>query len=259
MMSELTRRKLLASTGAIGTVGLAGCLGGRDGEVPPPEVTDDRIEEWELVDESSGTIFEREVGPVTVTALEHTLAYEHRGVAAAVAETFDSDGSPVVLFATRVDLRPGLDRLPFGIGRDRVMSQVETAADKAFRRQLASAGLEDIRRTNEGTLEIDTGHEATVYTYRASFSTASTVEIAPGVTEEVTGTVEMEGRVAVWHDGRDVLLAGGTYPIERLTTAIDEGLPEGGPDAEELVDSEALSADPTTYEEDVEALIVSVE
>lgn len=258
-MSETTRRELLAAAAAFGTVGLAGCLGGRDGEVPPPEVTDDRIEEWELVDESSGTILEEEVGPITVTALQHTRAYEHRGVAEAAAETFDSDGSPVVFFATRVGLRPAIDQLPLGAGRDRVMSQVEAAADQAFRNQLSSAGLENVRRTDEGTLQIDAGHEATAYTYRASFATTSTMEVAPGVTEEVSGSVEMEGRVAVWHDGTDVLLAGGSYPVERLTAAIDEELPEGAPDAEELVDSEALSADPTTYEEDVEALVVSVE
>ncbi|MFC6615467.1 hypothetical protein ACFQAS_10965 [Halopenitus salinus] len=258
-MSESTRRELLAGAAAVGTVGLAGCLGGRDGEVPPPEVTDDRIEDWELVDESSSTILEEEVGPVTVTALEHTRAYEHRGVAEAAAETFDSDGSPVVFFATRVDLRPAIDQLPLGVGRDRVMSQVVTAADQAFRSQLSSAGLEDVERTNEGTMDIATGHEATAYTYRGSFAATSTIDTGFGGTEEISGTIQMEGRLAVWHDGTDVLIAGGAYPVERMTAAIDEGLPEGAPDAEELVDSEALSADPATYEEDVEALIVSVE
>ncbi|WP_233255064.1 hypothetical protein [Halopenitus persicus] len=255
-----SRRRLLAATGVATTIGLAGCLGGREGEVPAPTVTDDRIEEdWRLVDETSGTILETEVGPVTVRALEHTTIHEHVGMAEAIAETFEADGSPTVFFATRVDLRPGVDRLPLGIGQDRVMSQVRTAANDAFRSQLRDAGLEDVERTGESTIEVETGHEATQYTYRGSFPLSTEIEASGGTTQPVSGAVEMEGHVAVWHDGTDVLLAGGAYPVERITTAMNEALPERAPDAGTLVENETLAADPTVFEEDVGTLIVAVE
>ncbi|SEH36853.1 hypothetical protein SAMN05192561_10186 [Halopenitus malekzadehii] len=79
------------------------------------------------------------------------------------------------------------------------------------------------------------------------------------MTRTVSGSVEMEGRVAVWHDGTDVLLAGGAYPIERITAAIDEALPADAPDADTLVEDETLAADPTAFEEDVGTLLVAVE
>ena len=82
----VTRRRLLAGGAAVAVAGLSGCLGTRDGPVPAPEVTSDRIDNgWRLFDESESTVFEQAYGPVTVTALEHTNVYEYVSVAEALS------------------------------------------------------------------------------------------------------------------------------------------------------------------------------
>lgn len=114
-LTSVTRRRLLAGGAAVAVAGLAGCLGTRDGPVPEPRVTSDRIDDgWRLLDESESTVFEQSYGPVTVTALEHTRIYEYVSVAEALSEAFGASGSPVVFFATRIDIRPAIDSLPAG-------------------------------------------------------------------------------------------------------------------------------------------------
>jgi len=47
--TDLTRRRLLAGGAGVTAVGLAGCLGTRDGPVPDPSVTSDRIDDWRRI------------------------------------------------------------------------------------------------------------------------------------------------------------------------------------------------------------------
>lgn len=260
MNDGVTRRRLLATGAAAGAVGLAGCLGGRDGEVPEPIVTSDRFDDgWRRIDASASTVFEEAFGPVTVRALERSIVYEYVDVAEAVAETFDAEGSPVLFFASRIDLRPPLDGLPFGVGRNRIMAEVTAAAEGAFRQQLRESGLESVELRERRTIEVAGGFEATEFVFGASFPVAGEIELPVGGTEEASGTVEMEARLAVWHDGTDVMISGGAYPTQRFTDVIDDALPDGAPDATEIVDDDALAADPETFAEEVEALIVAVE
>jgi hypothetical protein len=217
-----TRRRLLAAGASAGALGLAGCLGGRDGPVPEPNVSSDRIDDgWRLLDESESTVFERAYGPVTVRALERTLIYEYVSVAEALDETLDASGSPVVFFATRIDLRPALDSLPAGIGRDRLMSEVETAAVDAFRAQLRNAGIEDLEEVDEGTTTVTGGHTATAWRFEGQFALDGELPLPDGSTTAVDESVDVTARLAVWHDGTDVLVAGGAFPSEAVT-AVDE-------------------------------------
>ncbi|WP_123622301.1 hypothetical protein [Halorubrum sp. CSM-61] len=261
----VTRRRLLAGGAAVAVAGLAGCLGGRDGPVPEPTVTSDRIEDWRQIDESESTVFEQSYGPVTVTALEHTRIYEYVDVAEALAETFDASGSPVVFFATRIDLRPAIDSLPAGVGRDRLMSEVETAAVDAFRSQLRNSGIENVEVVDEGTTTVQSGHTATTWQLEGEYAFDGEVPLPDGSTNEISETVEIESRLGVWHDGTDVLVAGGAYPTDPLIEVVDEALPDLA-DAEtvvtELADEEtadALATDPAAFDEDVSQLLISVE
>lgn len=263
--ARTTRRRLLAGGATVGVAGLAGCLGGRDGPVPAPEVTSDRIEDWRQTDESESTVFEQSYGPVTVTALEHTRIYEYAPVADALAETIDASGSPVVFFATRIDLRPAIDQLPAGVGRDRVMSEVETAATDAFRAQLENSGIENVEIEDEGTTTVQSDHTATAWRLTGEYPIDGEFPLPTGSTAEIDSALEIEARLGVWHDGTDVLVAGGAYPTDPLIEVFDEALPDSV-DAEgavtQLADAEtaeALATDPAAFDEDVSQLLISVE
>ncbi|TKX43381.1 MULTISPECIES: hypothetical protein [unclassified Halorubrum] len=259
-----TRRRLLAGGAAVGVAGLAGCLGGRDGPVPAPEVTSDRIEDWRRTDASEGTASEQSYGPVTVRALERTRIFEYAPVADALAEIVDADGSPVVFFATRVDLRPAIDRLPGEVGRDRVMSEVETAAVDAFRTRLRNAGIEDVQVADEGITTVRSGHTATAWRLTGAYAIDGAIPLPNGTTAEIDRRLEIGARLGVWHDGTDVIVSGGAYPTERLTAVLDESLPDAV-DAETVVrrvadaeTAEALATDPAEFDIEVSQLLISV-
>jgi hypothetical protein len=259
-----TRRRLLAGGAAVGAAGLAGCLGGRDGPVPAPEVTSDRIEDWRQTDASESTAFEQSYGPVTVRALERTRIFEYAPVADALAETVGASGSPVVFFATRIDLRPAIDRLPAGIGRDRVMGEVEAAATDAFRARLRDAGIEDVEVAEEMTTTVRSGGTATAWRLTGEFALDGEIPLPTGSAADVGGVLDMGARLGVWHDGTDVLVAGGAYPTEPLLDVLGEALPDFV-DAESVVrriagteTAEALATDPAEFDVEVSQLLISV-
>ncbi len=249
------RRELLAATAAAGAVGLAGCLGG-DGAVGEPVIGSDRIDEWELLDSTEGLAFAADAGPITFEAHQHTVLYERSDVAAALSETFGTDASAVLFFASRIDLRPGVDRLPFGIARDRIVSEVVSSADETFRSELRESGLEDVRHEETGSIDIESGHTATRLRYSARVEMDGEVERPENSTESLTGTVVLEAQLAVWHDGENVLVAGAAYPTERITDTFEAtGIPG---DSEELLENDALATDPEEFAEEAETLLVSV-
>ncbi|OSP09552.1 hypothetical protein B9H04_05300 [Halorubrum ezzemoulense DSM 17463] len=259
-----TRRRLLAGGAAVGVAGLAGCLGARDGPVPAPEVTSDRVDDWRRTDEFERTVFERSYGPVTVRALEHTGIYEYAPVADALAETLGGSGSPVVFFATRIDLRPAVDRLPAGIGRERIMREVEAAATDAFRGQLRSAGSENVEIADEGISTVRSGNTATVWRLTGEYALDGEVPLPDGTAAGLDRPLDIGARLGVWHDGTDVIVAGGAYPTDPLLDAFDAALPDSI-DAESAVrrlagaeSAEALATDPAAYDEDVSQLLISV-
>lgn len=223
----VTRRRLLAAGATAGVLATAGYLGTRDGAVPGPVVTDERIDDgWRLVDDSDGVVFEESFGPVTVRALERTDVYEYVDLAEALAEAFDADGSPAMFFASRIDIRPAIDGLPGGIGRDRLMEEVRPAARAAFRGQLAASGLEDVERVDADTVEVAGGHTAVADRFTARFAVEGETPLLDGSTEPIADVVEIEARLAVWHDGTDVLLAGGAYPTEPVSDVLERALPD---------------------------------
>ena len=264
--AAVTRRGLLATGATAGVIATAGCLGTRDGAVPDPVVTDDRIDDgWRLIDDSAGVAFEESFGPVTVRALERTDVYEYVDLAEALTETFDAEGSPVVFFASRIDLRPAIDGLPGGIGRDRLMEEIRPAARDAFREQLAASGLSDVERVDAETVEVTGGHAAAADRFTARFALEGEATLPDGTTDPIADVVETEARLAVWHDGTDVLLSGGAYPTEPVSDVLDRAL-TGPVDADDALaeltdgdDAEILATEPETFAEEVDALLVSVE
>ncbi|MUW14864.1 hypothetical protein GJ633_09450 [Halorubrum sp. CBA1125] len=263
--ADTTRRRLLAGVAAAGVVGTAGCLGTRSGPVPAPTVTSDRIEDgWRLVDETEETVFEQAYGPVTVRALAATQLYEYVSVAEALAEVTDGSGSPVVFFATRIDIRPAVDTLPVGGARDRVMSRAESAAVDAFRAQLSNGGIENVEVVEEGTTTVTGDHTATTWRLEGEYPISGSVTGRDGSTSSIDASASVEAQLGVWHDGTDVLVAGGAYPSEPLASVIGDALPgpvDGETAITEIAGSDAaetLATDPATFEEEISALLVSV-
>lgn len=261
----VTRRRLLAGSATAAAVGVAGCLGTREGPVPAPTVTSDRIDDWRLLDESESTVFEQSYGPVTVTALEHTRIYEYVSVAEALSDAFGASGSPVVFFATRIDVRPALDSLPAGVGRERLMTEVESAAVDAFRSQLRASGIENVDIVDEGTSTVKSGNTATTWQLEGEFEFDGEIPLPDGSTSDFAETVPIASRLGVWHDGTDAIVAGGAHPAEPLTETIDGALPDVV-DAETVISgladaegAEALATEPGSFDEDISLLLISVE
>ena len=263
--SGLTRRRLLATGAAVGLAATAGCLDTREGAVPEPVVTDDRIDEdWRLVDESNEVIFEESLGPITLQALEHTHIYEYVPVAEALVETLGAEGSPVLFFATRVDIRPAIDRLPGGVGLGRLMEEIRPAAEEAFRRQLDEGGVEDVTLEETDSTTVASGHTATTALFTAGYPIEGETPLPDGSTEPVDNVVEIEARLGVWHDGTDVIVSGGAYPTEPLNDVLSRALPDDVPETpllDEVDDTheDALATEPETFAETVDALLISVE
>lgn len=262
MDEHLSRRRLLATTAAIGAVGLAGCLGTREGEVPAPIVTNGRIDDgWRLVEEMSETVFSQDVGPVAVEAHARSVVYEYASVADALAEALDASGSPVLFFTVRIDLRPAVDGLPLGLGRPQLMDEVEPAAAEAFRQLLREGGIENVQTVATSEIDIDAGHQATEFLFTGHFPVAGTMDLGTGLTGSIADEFEIESRLAIWHDGTDVLLAGGAYPTEPLDAVFANAIGDAPVGLAELVGedhSATLTQDPETYAEEVEQLLRSV-
>ncbi|SNR44405.1 hypothetical protein [Halorubrum vacuolatum] len=258
----LSRRRLLAAGATAGVIAAAGCLETRDGPVPEPIVGDDRIDEdWRLVDESEAMIFEEAFGPVTVQAFEHTHVHEYVDVTEAFVETFGTEGSPVLFFATRVDLRPAIDRLPGGVGLDRLMEEVRPAAEDGFRDQLEESGVEDVSLEETGSTTVDSGHTARTARFTARFPIEGETSLPDGSTEPVNDVVGIEAPLGIWHDDVDVIVSGGAYPTEPLSEVLSRSLSDAGDDVPVLegAHGDALATEPETFAESVDALLRSVE
>lgn len=229
----MDRRTFLSTAlGAAATTALAGCSTAV-AEVPPPNIPEKRLRDggWHRTGESDEVVFDRTYAGVRVTATQHTLQYADRALREEIRErTLGAVDSPLaVFFATRVDFTPDLDGLPMGIGRDQLLSTVEESAKGQFERQLESAGLQNIRERDTGTLTVNTGERADLTRYAAEFPFQG-FEVQ--VTEDRSvslegGSFTVAGRIAVWHHGDYVLIAGGANPAQNFARTETEQLSDG--------------------------------
>lgn len=243
----ITRRQVIAGGGLLAVLGAG--IGTshvlRPAEEIVPVVPEEDLEAngWVESDRTTETVIDDSVGPVTVRATAVTLQYENDGLrrdllntevsieflGRTTTETLgDLVGSefdrPMGVFtATKMDVTPHVDELPGGIGRARVMESVVIQANEQFERQLRDAGLVDVRQVETDTVEVDTAHSATYAEYRGTFVVEQTDVELEGTTIEIPGNaIEIAGHLAVWHDGRNVVLAAGTHPNETYSETVTE-------------------------------------
>jgi len=254
----MNRRKYLATAAGTGLAALAGCSTAV-GEVAPPSVPEDQLEEegWEQTDENQRTVFEKEYGPVTVTAKSHSLTYSDTALRGDVREKTlgEVDTQMAVFSATHIDFGPDLNNLPANVGRKEILDQTEQSAREQFVGRMNDAGIEDVSQTETGTIEVKNGDAShTVYEGRKPIP-----EMTASVPGDETVTVDLDdvaiaGELAVWNDGDYVLVGGGAYPAENVADNVDR----------ELSDAISVSMDidlgltPDGYQEEVRNLIGGV-
>lgn len=254
------RREYLGAAATAGLVGLAGCSQA-SGAVAPPEVPEDLLSagNWEQVDSRQETVFEQSYGPVTVTADANTLVFEDVGLRDELAEkTLDQVSGQFSLFsATHVELRPGIDELPAGVGRGQILDRTEENARRQFRREMEAAGLANVEQVETGTLTVDTGEDARLTSYAAEFPFQDvSFEVAAGETITIEGApIRVAGDLAVWHHGGFVVIAGGAYPGENFTRNVTKELSS----AITVDVSVDLGLTPDAYREEVRGLMRATE
>ncbi len=254
----MDRRKFLGATAAAaGATSLAGCSTAV-GAIPRPEVPQSKLSDggWEKVDDEHRTVFEQDFSGVTVTAKAHSVTYQDAVLQREIQDkTLEQVSGQFALFsATRIDMAPDLDDLP--VGKGRILDQTEESAREQFVAQMENAGLSNVQRSDTGTLTVDTGEDARLTTYEATFPVPT---MSFPVTEDRTmeiegGDIRVRGDLAVWHHGDFVLIAGGAHPDENFARDVSRELSE----AIEVSVSIDLGLTPGEYEEEMRGLITAV-
>lgn len=276
----ITRRQAFAGTGLLALVGLG--LGVshvlRGARTVDPEVPAEQLqgEDWVLAEELQESVLQDSAGPIAIEAIGSTVRYENQGL---VADIRDSeveiefrgetgterlgdhaggqfDQSMGVFVATKIDLTPHVDELPAGIGRAQVMDPVETQSREQFAQQLREAGLEDVREVDPTVaFEPDAGGSAAFFEYRGTFTFEGAAVEVRGVPITFSGGgIEIAGYLAVWHDGRNVLIAAGAHPNENYTETVTQTTA-----GDELTASVDLGLRPAELREEVLGYMAAVE
>lgn len=260
LSNRMRRRDFLAVTGAGAFATLAGCSSAL-GSVAAPTVPADRLESggWVQRDESQETVFEETYGPVTLEAKSHTLVYGNQALRTEIKEKTlgEVDGQMAMFAATRIQFSPNLADLPGGIGTETILDQTESAARTQFVTQMEEAGLEDVEQVDTGTLAVDSGEDARLTNYEATFA-VDEVQFPVSDDEGVTlpaSAITVAGDLAVWKHGESVLVSGGAYPAENVEQSVTEELSEA---ITVTVDVD-LGLEPDRYREDVRGLVKAVE
>lgn len=233
----MDRRTFVGAASLTTAVGLAGCgfLGSARGEVPPPEVSTDRLEAggWRENDAASGTVFTQEYAGGTVTATGHTVRYQDRALRQEIIEqTLGAvDGQLSAFFVTRIDFQSAIDNLPLGAGREQVLDRTKEAARSDFETEMAADGLVDIEALGESSLDVESGQTADLVKYGATYPVDDfSFTVTGGETIELPGQpVPVRGWLAVWYNEAvaSTLVTGAVHAAENYDDTIEQELSAG--------------------------------
>lgn len=261
---ERTRRLLLAAGGAGATATLAGCSAlGSAGTDAPPELDEDLLDRGGWVEQSTDSrrLVESEFlgGRVTVTADAETTQYEDRALRRELAaRTLGGlDTSLALLSVTLITLDPNPADLPMGIGAKEIMAEIRDRAREQFEGRLADAGLSNVREIGERDLSLSAGGTTTLTEFAADYEYDGMRVPLPGPNDVRTeaGAIEVAGMLAVWFDGRHVVVGGGAYPASNVVRSVRAELSEAI-----TVDVDVdLGLTPEAYGEELRKLVASIE
>lgn len=255
----MDRRAFLATAGTGLAASLAGCSGAI-GAVAAPVVPADELDAggWKQQGETQRTVFEKNYGPITLTAKAHSLTYGDAALRAAVKEKTLGrvDGQMALFSATRIRFDPDLTGLPGGAATGGIVDRTEQAARSQFESRMRDAGLEDVAQVDTGTMQVDTGETARLTTYEAAYPFDGVrFPVTSDQTVAIPGSgLSVAGELAVWKHGDGVLVAGGAYPAENFAKTVSEDLSSA---ISVTVDVD-LGLTPDVYERDVRSLMRAV-
>lgn len=260
----MRRRDFLKGATAAGiSIGLAGCSAPSGGsDYSAKDVRAPRIAHsgsgWELVNRRQEMVREFSLGPLSVETFQHTLFYEKMSLRERINEGTmgNFDQTIMLFFASVIDLSPSLDELPFGVGVDQILSRIESEVENQLKREMRNKGLSGISLETTGTMEIDTGEEASGRLYTAAY-TFSDMSVSLPTGDEMTiegDSMPIRGMFAVWHNGESALVGGGAWPTENFQQTVSE----------DLTDMITVSVDidlgltPQQYGAEIHSLITSI-
>jgi hypothetical protein len=167
-----------------------------------PAVPAEKLDGWELVEESVETVFQLP-GAQVVGA---TRQYEDERLRGAVREVTDDsiDHQWRFFAATRLGFDP---MLPPGTMPSMILPTMRSEAKKTFKDRLRSRGVEDIERGRRERVRVRSGSRARLVRY-------------DGV-DPAAGGVPVAGWVGVWNDGTDFFVVTGGYPVRPLSEVLD--------------------------------------
>lgn len=226
---HLSRRQLLLGTASLATVsGLAGCQGSPASLEPRLPATRLRDAGWrQVADIDEATAEEIEFAGTTREVRVETRAevYENQRAVERIADRFDVDRGDVAVpgelfVAAKASVDPPVTRL-LGVS-DAVLERAMDAAEGQAKQQLRDQGFTNVRRVDDGTLDIEAGGTANHRVYRADYPYESFELSYDGHPVTVhSGEITVEAQLAVWPDRGLLVTGAGVYPAEvgRLTVS----------------------------------------
>ncbi|MFB6270887.1 MAG: hypothetical protein ABEH83_13155, partial [Halobacterium sp.] len=137
------------------------------------------------------------------------------------------EGRLAIYSASHINFSPDLNNLPGSVGRQEVISEVESAANEQFKQRMEENGLENVQETGEEPFETDSGKSPGVKTYSAEFPVGTVEYETGGETISIdVGSIAVSGDLAVWNEGDYVIVAGGAYPAENFSKTTEKTLSE---------------------------------
>ncbi|MEF8784384.1 MAG: hypothetical protein V5A45_00510 [Haloarculaceae archaeon] len=183
-----------------------------------PSVPAEKLDGWELVEESVETLFQLPA----VRVVGATRQYEDEQLRRAVRDASDGEIDHRWRFfaATRLGFDP---MLPPGTMPSMILPTMRSEAKKTFKKRLQSRDVEDIERGRRERVRIRSGKRARLVRY-------------DGV-DPIASGVPVTGWVGVWNDGTDFFVVTGGYPARPLSEALDleesaDGLDRTGNEAQ---------------------------
>lgn len=223
MPEETSRRAVLGAVTTAAATALAGCTGG---EQPPlePRVPERALREdgWRLMDEFE----ERTRETVEVAMVEQRVELHAKGKmyanprpAERVGQRFEDppfQPPPAQFSPMKMETDPPVHRLT-GVSNT-VNEQLVDQMEKRAMDELGGSELRNLRRVDEGELDIDAAGTAVHRRYRGEVVYERTrTEIRGQPITIEPGSFEVEAQLAVWPYEGLLAIAGGAYPGESGT------------------------------------------
>lgn len=229
----MDRRLFLAALVSSSTVALAGCLSvtntsGNEADisVQPAKVSGRQLDRngWQKVAEMEQKVVDRKFAFVDIEVYSHTTQYEDRALRQRLREGTMGffDATVMRFFASRVEIVPAIDELPFGVGLDTIMGLVQASAESQLKSQMDEQGLKNIREGQTGSININNGPQAWLKTYSADFEYPS-IEFPIADAQKLripAGSLSVWGALAAWKSENSILVGGGACPAQEFTESL---------------------------------------